>query len=162
MISEVNMFDYWDVLILIFKKLSLNISENTDFFSKYRPNTDQFQEVFLKKSVLQTKLIFTDHCVFTAVEHDKQIFIVAAESLIYDIACVKIVVPLRKGTLNAKTLIILNFTNNMPISTLSGGKPKRNDCARALALLPCNCQIPSAFAPLLLAAVRSPRRSLSH
>ena len=30
----------------ILNKLSLKISENTDFFSKYWPNTDQFQRVF--------------------------------------------------------------------------------------------------------------------
>ena len=35
-------------------------------FSKYRPNTDQFLTFFLKRSVLQTKIIFTDHCVITA------------------------------------------------------------------------------------------------
>ena len=40
--------------------------ENTDQFlkiqTKYRPIFD----IFLKRSVLQTKIIFTDHCVITA------------------------------------------------------------------------------------------------
>ena len=43
----------------------VNIFENTDQFlkiqTKYRPIFD----IFLKRSVLQTKIIFTDHCVIT-------------------------------------------------------------------------------------------------
>ena len=56
-------FDNWNVLILMLK-ICLNISENTDFFSKYRP----ILAVLLKRSVLQTKIIFTDHCVITGKE----------------------------------------------------------------------------------------------
>ena len=37
-------------------------SKNTDFLEKYRP----FLTIFLRKSVLQTKIIFTDRIVFTA------------------------------------------------------------------------------------------------
>ena len=42
--------------------MSAQISDNTDFFSQYRP----ILENFLKKSVLETKNIFTDHCDITA------------------------------------------------------------------------------------------------
>ena len=45
-------------------KLEINWdkSKNTEFLEKYRP----FLTIFLKKSVLQTKIIFTDQIVITA------------------------------------------------------------------------------------------------
>ena len=46
----------------------VNIFENTDQFlkiqTKYRPIFD----ISLKRSVLQTKIIFTDHCVITGIQ----------------------------------------------------------------------------------------------
>ena len=55
-------------LILMLKKLSLNFSGLLlKIQTKYRP----ILEVFLKKSVLPTKIIFTDHCVITALAISK-------------------------------------------------------------------------------------------
>ena len=45
------------------KKFSVHISENTDFFKKIQTKYRPILEIFLKKSVLQTKIIFTDQCV---------------------------------------------------------------------------------------------------
>ena len=42
-------------------KSSLGKSKNTDFLMKYRP----FLALFLKKSVFQTKIIYTDQIVIT-------------------------------------------------------------------------------------------------
>ena len=43
-------------------EISWGKSKNTDFLEKYRP----FLTIFLKKSVLQTKIIYTDRIVITA------------------------------------------------------------------------------------------------
>ena len=59
MISKFDILDYWDVSILIIKKNC--ISTFLKIQNKYRP----ILEIFLKRSVLQTKIIFTDHCVVT-------------------------------------------------------------------------------------------------
>ena len=57
----------WHVWCWYQNNLFVNIFENTDQFlkiqTKYRPIFD----IFLKRSVLQTKIIFTDHCVITAI-----------------------------------------------------------------------------------------------
>ena len=43
-------------------EISWGKSKNTDFLEKYRP----FLTIFLRKSVLQTKIIITDRIVITA------------------------------------------------------------------------------------------------
>ena len=55
--------------------MCVNIFENTDQFlkiqTKYRPIFDNF----LKRSVLQTKIIFTDHCVITDQQNNQYDFL---------------------------------------------------------------------------------------
>ena len=44
----------------------VNIFENTDQFLKIKTKYRPIFDICLKRSVLQTKIIFTDHCVITA------------------------------------------------------------------------------------------------
>ena len=70
MISMVDMFiigmenenDMFDIDIRI---ICVNIFENTDQFLKIQTKYGPIFYIFLKRSLLQTKIIFTYHCVIT-------------------------------------------------------------------------------------------------